>query len=67
MAASWSVEVSAADAERFDAVGEGLVGADAGERDVGPVLVEPFPSVVDRTAAPAVLVARAGRGRPARG
>ena len=46
----------AADAERFDAVGEGLVGADAGERDVGPVLVEPFPRVVDRAATPAVLL-----------
>ena len=36
-------EVLAADAQRFDAVGEGLVGADAGEGDVGPVLVEPCP------------------------
>ena len=49
-------EVSAADAQRFDAVGEGLVGADTGERDVGPVLVEPLPGAVDRTAAPTVLL-----------
>ncbi len=42
--------------KRFDAVGEGLVGADAGEGDVGPVLVELFPGVVDRVAPPAVLV-----------
>ncbi len=49
-------QVLAADAQRFDAVGEGLVGADADERDVGPVLVEPFPRVVDRAATPAVLL-----------
>ncbi len=47
--------MSAADAERFDAVGEELVGAEADERHVGPVLVEPFPRVVDRAATPAVL------------
>ena len=48
--------MSAADAQRFDAVGEGLVGADAGEGDVGPVLVEPFPGVVDRVAPPTVVL-----------
>ena len=48
-------EVPAADAQGFDAVGEGLVGADAGEGDAGPVLVELFPGVVDRVAPPTVL------------
>ena len=54
--ASWPVEVSAADAQRFDAVGEGLVGANTAERYVRPVLIEPLPGAFDRTAAPTVLL-----------
>ncbi len=48
--------MSASDAQRCNAVGEGLVGADTGESDVGPVLIEPVPRCVDRTAAPTVLL-----------
>ena len=40
------------EAERVDAVGEGLVGADAGEGDVGPVGVEPIERRGDRIAPP---------------
>ena len=49
-------EVAAADAQSFDAVGEGLIGADTGESDVGPVLVEPVPQRVDLVASPTVSV-----------
>jgi hypothetical protein len=49
-------EVSAADAQRFHAVGEGLVGANTAERYVRPVLIELLPGAFDRTAAPTVLL-----------
>ena len=49
-----SGKVVVGEAERVDAVGEGLVGADAGEGDVGPVDVEPIERGGDRVAPPAL-------------
>ena len=50
------VEMPVGDAQWRDAVGEWLVGTDAGEGNVGPMPVEAIPGLFDRLATPAIGV-----------